>query len=125
MIDTDAPFGSSPASLCKHEALKLALERPPWSPTVHCRFPPRFREAVKLLLRVVANPLAEDVSFEDPNLAEGDVGAMEQKIRRWSLPNDVLISIIGRMAYPISDWVRHGDWEPPEIILYSQASAEG
>ena len=47
MIDTEAPYGELPANLCKNDALKLALERPSWSPAIHHRFPVRFKAAVK------------------------------------------------------------------------------
>jgi hypothetical protein len=122
MIDTEAPFSHSPAALCKTDALRLALERPPWSTSMHQKFPARFRQAAQLLLLMGSNapngsPPVVAAKGEEAessgDLADGD----QQNEVDWQLPRDVVLCILPLMAYPISAWVQEGDFEPPEFIL--------
>ncbi|KAK9901370.1 hypothetical protein WJX75_008899 [Coccomyxa subellipsoidea] len=50
LIDQDTPFEDSPISLCSNYSVRLALERPAWTPDIHYMFPPRFKDMVRLML---------------------------------------------------------------------------
>ncbi len=43
LIEMDAPFEDSPAALCANQAVRLALERPAWTPETHHMWPLRFK----------------------------------------------------------------------------------
>jgi len=129
MIDTEAPYGESPASLCKNDTLKIALERPTWSPAIHRSFPERFRAAARTLL-VMSNsrlpaaaerkPLASGgEAAEGETEADADLqpGSGDEGLGKWWLPDDILLSIISEMAYPVSSWVQEGDFAPPLPVL--------
>lgn len=121
MIDTEAPHGESPASLCRNDTLRLALERPAWSPSIHDQWPERFRRAVKsFLLLTSRKPPAATCDAHDGEDAKDGRSGEEGKMDAcscWWLPSDVVHSIVARMAYPVSDWVLTGDWEPPDPLL--------
>uniref|UniRef100_A0A061RFX2 Nacht and ankyrin domain protein n=1 Tax=Tetraselmis sp. GSL018 TaxID=582737 RepID=A0A061RFX2_9CHLO len=96
LIDTEAPCGDPPEALCRSGPVRLALERPEWRPDAHRAFPERFREAARALLLASSRGR----------------GAGAQRI-----PDDVLRDIVRRMAYPVSAWVRRGEWEAPGPLL--------
>lgn len=45
----------TPADLCTDQTVRLALQRPAWSPDLHAQFPRAFRKAAKLLMLVATN----------------------------------------------------------------------
>lgn len=74
---------------CGSRFLWLALERPAWSPEQHRRFPPRFKRAVRTLL-LASHRGRQPGGAEQRHLA--------------AVPNELLVRILGHMAYPLSAW---------------------
>ncbi|KAK9819273.1 hypothetical protein WJX81_003636 [Elliptochloris bilobata] len=104
-IDNDAPL-EAPEALCRNSAVRLALQRPPWTPSVHAQWPPRFRGVTRLLAAasgvVGISPAREDVCAIKESAEEGRA----QAGARWvPLDLDVLKDILARAAYPVSAWV--------------------
>ena len=81
LVDAAAPPAASPASLAADDAVRLVLASPPWTQDAHRRWPPRFKAAVRELVR-----------------ANGR--------RLWPrLNRDVLDLVLAQAAYPVSAWV--------------------
>lgn len=53
LIQSDEAIEKSPAQVCANACVRLALERPQWSPGINHMFPPRFkvRQSMPLLTR--------------------------------------------------------------------------
>ncbi len=74
---------------------RLMLERPPWSGSVHHKFPPGFRDAVQALLLCHARKPGEGKPEND---APEEMGIA-------SLPMHLLEHVIAITAYPMSVWL--------------------
>ena len=73
--------------------LWLAAQRVPWSPASHASFPPAFREAARALL-LAAHRSASGAAPQPPGSA-ASLG---------TLPQPLLLGILGQAAYPLSAW---------------------
>ncbi|CAL8471115.1 g10657 [Coccomyxa elongata] len=116
LIDRDAPFEDSPSSLCSSYSVRLALERPEWTPQTHHMFPPRFKEMVRLLL--LFQHCARRTPLETSGIAaepdQATEGAEADHVLRGKqacagmcrqLDWDCLREILALSAYPISSWL--------------------
>ncbi|CAD7697097.1 unnamed protein product [Ostreobium quekettii] len=90
LLDSASPCEQSPSSLCKNNSVRLALERPAWSPQIHNQFPSRFRDAVQLLLMAAGR---------------GDKVPDKTKASICNLSRDAMCVVIRHMAYPLSAWM--------------------
>eukprot|EP00884_Botryococcus_braunii_P005142 jgi/Botrbrau1/14629/Bobra.0364s0013.1 len=100
MVDTESPCAASAVSLCSNSAVRLALERTPWSPANHHQFPQQFKDAVSIFMLAAHNSL--------PSPSQGDAQDCDMERPRTAqvpLNKDELYIIFGLMSYPISDWV--------------------
>eukprot|EP00898_Chlorokybus_atmophyticus_P003934 jgi/Chlat1/4541/Chrsp29S04453 len=75
-----------------------------WSRSSHRTFPTRFKEAVKALLKI-ARSSPETGAPAHP---------VEHSHGLWSLPTDVLLSIVPHLAFPLSAW------QPPKGMPLSE-----
>lgn len=86
LIDGHSPCEQSPASLCLTTSVRLALEKPEWSPDTHKDFPLHFKLVCQELVKAVCKSDRDCEGF-------GKLGINE------------CCEVITRMPYPISAWV--------------------
>jgi len=89
MIDSHSPCSKSPENLCQQDAVKLALLRPEWNPSIHSQFPKKFRDVARLLIMLAGLPADRN----DGPATFGKLGI------------DECCEILKRLAYPISAWI--------------------
>ncbi|CAG9467365.1 unnamed protein product [Pedinophyceae sp. YPF-701] len=99
LVDRTEPCPEAPESLCRGDAVLLALRRPPWSIELHSMWPGGFRAAVSELLKCNHRLWAQRGKAE-----AGDEGGCLP-----GLPMDLIWMIVRRMAYDVSAWVQEAD----------------
>lgn len=114
-------------SVCQTNAVRLALTQPPWEPSVHYMWPPRFKQAARLLLLASSSiphgsrckgsadaSNIEDSSGGSSSAGSGGGGAAGCGSSAGSggsagavlpLTPDVVLEVIRAAAYPISAWM--------------------
>lgn len=116
LIDRDAPFEDSPSSLCSNYNVRLALERPEWTPEINHTFPARFKEMVRLLLlfQHCARKTPRETSAAATEPSQPTKGAEAANALKGGqtcasmcrqLDWDCLRAILALSAYPISSWL--------------------
>ncbi|EFN53656.1 hypothetical protein CHLNCDRAFT_136398 [Chlorella variabilis] len=97
LIPKDQPT-ESVESVCRNNAVRLALTRPDWSPSLNGMWPQRFKEAAQTLL--LASACSRSCCEEASGCSSGSP-------RGGGLPlgRDTLLEVLQRAAYPISAWM--------------------
>ncbi|DBA68812.1 TPA: hypothetical protein ACH3X2_013300 [Trebouxia sp. C0005] len=117
----------SASELCKNTTVRLALERPSWSPQTHALWPAKFKAVVQLLLFLLTshkrnNKENESVTQYCPfssfslsrRTTKATMKAIEsaQNSSSLHLDWDTLQQVICRLAYPVSQWYD----SPQEVV---------
>ncbi|PRW33658.1 ankyrin repeat domain-containing 39-like isoform X1 isoform B [Chlorella sorokiniana] len=105
LIPKDSPTESA-ESLCRNNAVRLALTRPQWTPELHHMWPQRFRDAVRLLL-LACSCSCGAAAYMDLDAAAGSDAANAGKQLPATLPlsRDIVLEVAAAAAYPVSAWL--------------------
>lgn len=110
LIPKDQPTESA-VSLCRTNAVRLALTRPTWHPSIHVMWPPRFKDAARLLLLVSSSYPSGQGAADCCCAARGSTTISSTEKPGSSpytglrLAPDTLLEVLRHAAYPVSAWI--------------------